>query len=496
MEIKLTPELKSVDTSYHIILKNDKKTQLVSGISILQKEFTVLSKVEETFNNLKLFGILGTAKRSILLEYKQEKQFPLEGFRKLGNAVAKSAKSISQETILIDLHSIISLEDVKNNSEDDCIGAFVEGFLLGNYHYDDYKTQEKNKNKDKKKVKTLFIYSSPENKSAKQNSINEAEIISTSQIFTRNLVNAPSNELTPRELANRANSSAKKYKYGCEVLNKKQIQTLKMGGLLGVNKGSVNEPVFIVLNHKAKSKNAPTVVLVGKAITFDTGGISIKPAPGMGEMKGDMAGGGAVVGTLEAAARLKLNVNLIGIIPSTDNMPSGSAMCPGDILTTMSGITIEVDNTDAEGRLILADGLHYAKRFKPDYIIDLATLTGACVVSLAHLAAGLMTNNDVLREELYKSGIKTNERVWNLPLWDEYADLIKSDVADVKNVGGRWGGAITAGKFLQKFVDENQAWAHLDIAGPALLESSDHYKSKGGSGYGVRLLIDFLKHLK
>ena len=496
MEIKLTTELKSADTSYHLFQIKEKKTVLISENSILQKEFAVLSKIEDSFNNLKLFGILGTAKRTVLLEYKQEKQFPLEGFRKLGNSVAKSAKSISQETISVDLQSISSLDEVKSTSEADCIGAFVEGFILGNYSYDDYKTQEKSKSKDKKKVKTLLIFSSPENKSLKQKMISEAEIVSTSQIFTRNLVNAPSNELTPKELAARAKASAKKFKYGCEVLNKKQIQTLKMGGLLGVNKGSTNEPVFIILNHKAKSKNAPTVVLVGKAITFDTGGISIKPAAGMGEMKGDMAGGGSVLGTLEAAARLHLDINLIGIIPSTDNMPSGSAMCPGDILTTMSGITIEVDNTDAEGRLILADGLHYAKRFKPDYIIDLATLTGACVVSLAHLAAGLMTNNDILREELYKSGIRTNERVWNLPLWDEYEELIKSDVADVKNVGGRWGGAITAGKFLQKFVDENQAWAHLDIAGPALLERNDHYKPKGGSGYGVRLLIDFLKNLK
>ncbi len=232
-------------------------------------------------------------------------------------------------------------------------------------------------------------------------------------------------------------------------------------------------------------------MLVGKGVTFDSGGISLKPSQNMAEMKMDMSGAAAVAGAMEAVSRLKLPLRVIGLLPLAENMPGGSAQRPGDIITISNGKTVEVDNTDAEGRLILADALTYATKYKPKLIIDLATLTGACVVALGHVAAGIMGTDKKNIEELFNSGNRTHERVWELPLFDEYDDLIKSDVADVKNVGGRWGGAITAGMFLKKFVDTTP-WIHIDIAGPAIMEKETDFEPKGGSGFGVRLLVDFL----
>jgi leucyl aminopeptidase len=237
------------------------------------------------------------------------------------------------------------------------------------------------------------------------------------------------------------------------------------------------------------------VVLVGKGVTFDSGGISIKPAAGMSEMKMDMAGAAAVIGTFEAAARLKLPCTLVGLIPAVENMPGGRALKPGDIIRHLNRKTSEVDNTDAEGRLILADALAYAERFSPAAVIDLATLTGACVVALGHAATGMMGNDDDVMAALTKAGQKTYERVWQLPLFDEYDRLIKSDVADVKNVGGRWAGAITAAMFLKRFVGK-YPWVHLDIAGTAMLEEATEYSPRGASGIGVRLLIEFLRSFK
>jgi leucyl aminopeptidase len=278
------------------------------------------------------------------------------------------------------------------------------------------------------------------------------------------------------------------------VFDQREIKRRKMGGLLAVGSGSANPPRFIILNYKGavKNKKSRTVVLVGKGITFDSGGISIKPASNMGEMKADMSGAAVVAGTILAAAKAKLPVNIVGVIPSAENMPSGSSMRPGDIVVTASGKSIEVDNTDAEGRMILADALDYASKLKPDVIIDLATLTGACIVALGEFAAGLFTKDEKLADALYQSGLKTYDRLWRLPMWDDYNDLIKSDVADVKNVGGRWGGAITAAKFLEKFVDNNISWAHLDIAGPAMANSLNNYTRKFMTGFGVRLLFDYL----
>jgi leucyl aminopeptidase len=268
---------------------------------------------------------------------------------------------------------------------------------------------------------------------------------------------------------------------------------MKMGGLLAVNRGSVLEPRFVVMEY-APRKAKTHVALVGKGITFDSGGISIKPAEKMEEMKFDMCGSAAVIGIMEAAAKLAIPVRITGIFAATENLPSGSAYKPGEIITMMNGKTVEIVNTDAEGRMILGDALHYASNLKPDHIVDYATLTGACVVALASDAAGLFTDDDELARKLIESGERRGERLWRLPLWDEYKDLIRSEWADMKNSGGRWGGAITAAVFLKEFVD-CPSWAHLDIAGTAYAESENARETKGATGAGVRVTIEFLESL-
>ena len=266
------------------------------------------------------------------------------------------------------------------------------------------------------------------------------------------------------------------------------------GALLGVAQGSAREPRLIILQHNGGRKGQAPVALVGKGVTFDSGGISLKPAEKMDEMKMDMGGGAAVIGTMLAASLLALPVNLVGIIPAAENMPSATAYRPGDILTSLSGQTIEVLNTDAEGRLILADALTYAKRYEPKLVIDLATLTGACIIALGHHATAVLGNDQELVDSLLKAGEKSGERLWQLPLWDDYDQQIKSDVADVKNTGGRPAGTITAAAFLKKFASDFR-WAHLDIAGTAWYDQNRPYTPKGGTGVGVRLLIEFLHDL-
>jgi leucyl aminopeptidase len=310
----------------------------------------------------------------------------------------------------------------------------------------------------------------------------------------RDLGNAPPNVITPSELAAKAEEMAGRSSgVKCTVYGKRDIVKLKMGGLLAVNRGSVEEPRFVVLEYTPR-KAKKHVALVGKGITFDSGGISIKPAEKMEEMKFDMCGAAAVIGIVEAAAKLELPVKITGIFVTTDNVPSGSAYKPSEIITMMSGKTVEVVNTDAEGRMILADALHYASQLKPDHLLDYATLTGACVVALGGEAAGLFSNNDELAQKLIESGERVGERLWRMPVWDEYKELIRSEWADMKNSGGRWGGAITAAVFLKEFVD-CPSWAHLDIAGTAYAESENPREARGANGAGVRVTIDFLRSL-
>ncbi len=315
------------------------------------------------------------------------------------------------------------------------------------------------------------------------------EAIGAGQTFARGLQVLPANVATPTYVANVARDLAGRHGFSITILDKAAIIKEKMGALMSVAQGSAEEPRFIAIEHKG-SEAAP-IVLIGKGVTFDTGGISIKPAQNMEDMKYDMSGAAAVLGTFEMLGRLKPKVHVVGLIPSTENMPSGTAVKPGDVVTSHLGKTIEIINTDAEGRLILADALSYARRYKPSAVVDIATLTGAIVVALGHSASGVMGTDETLVEELRAAGDRADERVWPLPLWDDYRDLMKSDIADVKNSGGRPAGSISAGWFLREFVD-GFPWAHLDIAGTAYSDREDAGRVKGPTGVGVRLFSEFV----
>ncbi len=320
----------------------------------------------------------------------------------------------------------------------------------------------------------------------------EAEAIASAVTWARDVGNTPGNDLGPLELAREARALAAERGFRLRVLGRKEIESEKMGGLLGVNAGSARPPVFLVAEH-APAKSRGTAVLVGKGITFDTGGISLKPAASMGEMKYDMMGAATALACLAAAKALKLPVRVVVLAPVTENMPGGSATRPGDILRMRNGKTVEVDNTDAEGRLILADALSYAEKFRPDVLIDYATLTGAVLIALGHECAGLMTPEDDLADELIAAGEATGERVWRLPVWEDYRENIKSEWADMKNTGGRTAGTINAAVFLKEFVPKGARWAHLDVAGVAHFEKAQGGWPAGATGFGVALTMEFLK---
>ncbi|MDX1624067.1 MAG: leucyl aminopeptidase [Gemmatimonadota bacterium] len=312
--------------------------------------------------------------------------------------------------------------------------------------------------------------------------------------YTRDLGNLPPNELYPAALAERATELAEEHGLECEVLDRSRLEERGMGGILGVGQGSAKDPRLIVLRYRGGSGDAAPIAVVGKAITFDTGGISIKSAKNMDEMKFDKMGGCAVLGILKAAALLELDLDLIGVVPSAENMPSGTAYRPGDILTSYSGKTIEIINTDAEGRLILADGLAWACEQEPRRIIDLATLTGSCVVALGHWASGAFGDPEGVAR-LEEIGARIGDRAWRLPVYEEFAEQMKSKVADIKNSGGRWGGASTAAAFLKFFVDDEIPWVHLDIAGTAWTTEARAYEPVGATGAGVRLVTEYLASL-
>jgi leucyl aminopeptidase len=301
------------------------------------------------------------------------------------------------------------------------------------------------------------------------------------------LGNLPPNICTPTYLGEQAKKLAKQYGFKVEVLEKAEIEKLGMGSFLGVAQGSIEPPRLIVLQYLKGKKSQKPVVLVGKGITFDTGGISLKPGAEMDEMKYDMCGAASVLGTFKAIGEMKLAINAVGIIPTCENMPDAGAIKPGDILTSMSGQTIEVLNTDAEGRLILCDALTYAERFEPSAVVDIATLTGACVIALGHHPSGLFSNKDALAKELLEAGEISHDRAWHMPLWDDYQHQLDSNFADMANIGGRAGGSITAACFLSRYAKKYD-WAHLDIAGTAWKSG----KEKGGTGRPVPLLTTFL----
>jgi leucyl aminopeptidase len=320
-----------------------------------------------------------------------------------------------------------------------------------------------------------------------ETALKRGQAIAAGVALAKDLGNLPGNVCTPTYLAEQAQTLAKNHKFKCEVLSQKELEKLGMGSFLSVAKGSRQPPKLIVMQHNGGKKGDKPVALVGKGITFDAGGISLKPAAEMDEMKYDMCGAASVLGAFRAAAELKLPINLVGIIPTCENLPDGDANKPGDIVTSMSGQTIEILNTDAEGRLILCDALTYVERFEPAAVIDIATLTGACVIALGHHASGLFSNQDKLAREIEQAANTSRDRVWRMPLWDDYQPQLDSNFADIANIGGRAGGSITAACFLSRFTQKYD-WAHLDIAGTAWKSG----KEKGGTGRPVPLLVHFL----
>jgi len=366
--------------------------------------------------------------------------------------------------------------------------AMAEGIVLGNYQF------LKHKPTASKKANTLQSVIIA-NTSLNATKVKELNLACEATFMARDLVNEPVNILNAESLANAFKSMGKKGGFKVDVLNKTKIKQLKMGGLLAVNAGSVDEPTFTIMEYKPKKpKNKKPIVLVGKGVVYDTGGLSLKPTPNsMDMMKCDMAGGAAVGCAIYAIAKAGLDVHVVGLVPATDNRPGFNAFAPGDIITMMDGSTVEMLNSDAEGRMILADALHFAKRYQPELVIDIATLTGAAAAAIGTFGiVGMGTASADQKENLYKSGLNVHERIAEFPFWEEYDDLMKSDIADQKNLGGPYAGSITAGKFLVKFTD--YPYYHLDIAGPAFLTVKENYKPKGGTGVGVRLFFDFIKN--
>ncbi|MDZ4667872.1 MAG: leucyl aminopeptidase [bacterium] len=399
----------------------------------------------------------------------------LEQHRLLGNKIC----------VAINAHQYthVYLHATENPTQ---ILAVAEGIALSNYQFLKYKSDKKSTNT----LQTIGIEAKDEK------TIVELQILVDSVYLARTWVNEPQSYLTSVSFAKEIKAMATKSGLNCEVLNKKQIEALKMGGLLAVNLGSKTPPTFTILEHKPKnSKNKNPLVLVGKGVVYDTGGLSLKPTPNsMDTMKCDMAGAAAVAAALNAISLAKLPYHVIGLIPSTDNRPGENAYTPGDVVTMFDGQTVEVLNTDAEGRMLLGDALAYAKKYKPSLVLDFATLTGAAAAAIGSFGTVCMGTADEKTKSLLKDcGANVHERLVEFPFWDDYANLIKSDLADMKNIGGAVGGAITAGKFLEKFTD--YPWMHFDIAGPAFLSSQDTYKGKQGTGVGVRLVFEFVKQL-
>ncbi len=364
--------------------------------------------------------------------------------------------------------------------------AFVEGLLLSGYAFDKYK-----KEKEDYRLETIFIVESE----IADEQLEEIQNLTKAVFHARDLVNEPLSYLTAVQFSNEIEKMGEEAGFSVEVFHKQKIEALKMGGLLAVNKGSIDPPTFTILEWKPENaRNAKPIVLVGKGVVFDTGGLSLKPtAKSMDYMKCDMAGGAVVAAALYAAAKNNLPVHVVGLIPATDNRPDGNAYVPGDIITMFDGTTVEIKNTDAEGRLILADALSYAKKYTPELVIDIATLTGAAEIVAGNCAIVGMGNTAEYLQKLKETGTETYERIIEVPLWDEYAKPLKSAVADLNNLGGREAQSTVAGKFLEHFTAYN--WIHLDVAGVSFLFDKDNYLPVGGTGYGTRLLYNFLKKI-
>jgi leucyl aminopeptidase len=413
------------------------------------------------------------AARVLLVGAGKREQFDAPALRRLSGAAVRHLKSKGIKKI--------ALAPGADFETGDFVSAAVEGALLGDFEPDRYKTGN-----DKKAADSFAVVASA---AALEQAAARGRVLGEAQNFTRTLVNEPANKLTPSDMAEAARAMSAEAGLICEVLDRDAMQALGMGSLLGVAQGSAEPPCLIVIRYRpAQAAGTAHLGLVGKGVTFDTGGLSIKPADGMEKMKYDMAGGAAMIGAMRAIAGLKPAIPVTAFVPCVENMPGSRAQRPGDIVTAMNGKTIEVINTDAEGRLILADALVYARRQGCTHLVDAATLTGAIVVALGHLNVGLFASQDGIRDRVLAAAKAEGERMWNMPLEDDYKEYLKSAFADVANVGGRWGGAVTAALFLKEFA-EDAPWVHLDIAGTAWLDDAKPYMAKGPTGLPVRTLV-------
>ncbi len=423
----------------------------------------------------------GPAARVLLIGMGKPDEVGRTAVRRAAAIAAKRARSLGVS------HAALHLapESAGKVGAGDIGQALAEGLHQGAWQYNEMKKPPEEKKPPLERIDILAVDGAVEVMEGHK----AGEAVGAGQTFARSIQVLPGNVCTPSYVADRARELAQRHGFEITVLDKAAILKEKMGALMSVAQGSAEEPRFIAIEYKGS--DASPAVLVGKGVTFDTGGISIKPAQNMEDMKYDMSGAAAVLGTFEMLGRLTPKVHVVGLIPSTENMPSGTAVKPGDVVTSHFGKTIEIINTDAEGRLILADALSYARRYDPAVVVDIATLTGAIVVALGHSASGVMGTDEKLIEELRAAGDRADERVWPLPLWEDYRDLMKSDIADIKNSGGRPAGSISAGWFLREFVD-GFPWAHLDIAGTAYSDREDAARVKGPTGVGVRLFSEFI----
>jgi len=454
----------------------------------------IIPSIKQSINDMR--GIFGkilvipttgrTASQRILLAGLGKKEnFTNDSIRFVSGKIAQKARELKLKEFSIIVPPSSLIEPISSVSQ------IVEGCKMSLYKFEKYKSKKENN------IPDLTILVSKSEKISK--AIKIAEIVSDGAIYTKSIANLPPNECIPATLANFARIISKKNNMKCNIISKNELKKKGFGGIIAVGQGSKNEPKLIILEYNHGSRNEKPIVLVGKAVTFDTGGISLKPGEKMDEMKFDKCGGCTVIGIMKAVSELKLPINVVGIIPSVENMPGGGSYRPGDIIKLYSGKTAEILNTDAEGRIILADALSYGeKQYSPKAIIDFATLTGACIIALGTNIAGIVSNNDKLTQKIMESSKKTTEEIWELPLNGDYMDMVKSDVADMKNVGiGRAAGTITAAAFLRNAI-ENTPWIHIDIAGVAWTQVATKekpYNPKGATGFGVRLILDYLQNI-
>ncbi len=432
------------------------------------------------------------AKRVLLVGLGKKREAQLDTIRQALGTVAKRVTQVGARSFATPVQG----EGLPGFSTAQLAQAMVEGAILGVYRFTEYRSDDQEAAKGLARL--TIVEPRAAHRAAVELGMTRGRVSAEATAYVRDLCNHPANVMTPSRLAQEAKAIARRHGLRLTILERRDMARLGMGALLGVARGSHEPPKFIILEYRGRGaraagdgRRAGPIVLVGKTITFDTGGISLKPAENMEQMKADMTGGAEVLAAVRAAAQLRLPLHLVGILPATENMPGGGAIKPGDILKTLSGKTVEVQNTDAEGRLILADGLAYGTRFKPAALIDVATLTGACMVALGQFAIGMFANDEALKRAIREAGQTAGERVWEMPLWEDYFEQLRSDVADMRNIGGRGGGMITAALFLSKFVGDCP-WVHLDIASTDWSDRERAYIPKGPTGIGTRLLVQYL----